>query len=424
MKTRSKRTHRDEKDTVARCRRWCSVLLLLALTVALRSSSDFVSAQRNTTRSPAPLGTASNASQAFDASEVVFVMKNGPSSWDPGAVYALDAASGQERWHVTTDAPVLGIPAVADGSVYFGTDLGDVYSVELETGHERWRVDVGDNVRASSPLVWDGLVYVGTLVTSGSFEDVLEGKGTIYALEATTGHERWHRDTKYGVTGRPVESDGMIYVAVDKDRLYALEEKTGDKVWSYQVDFEVSSPIALDKKVFVTTERSDHEHVLTAFDAANGDIVWMHSTEEESYALLTGANGTLYIHGDGGSDEVNRAALDAVDAVTGQQRWQFTTVGVISTSAVVANGGVYFGTVDCPSRKDTGFWLICETKERGVLYAVDVETGQERWSVSMTEPIYSTPVIVGQSVYVDVRDILYAFDSTTGQERWHVAVGT
>jgi outer membrane protein assembly factor BamB len=47
---------------------------------------------------------------------------------------------------------------VADGLVYVGSAGGDVYAVDTATGRQRWKFPTGSRV-SSSPTVADGVVY-------------------------------------------------------------------------------------------------------------------------------------------------------------------------------------------------------------------------------------------------------------------------
>lgn len=131
-----------------------------------------------------------------------------PSAADGGVyvssgsdVYAVDAATGEQRWSFTSGSDRTGTthPTVADSTVYFGTDHGDgrVYALDAATGHPRWKTTTGAPMR-STPLMADGTLYVG-------------GEKGLHALDATTGHQRWEF-TPCQVSPRPAAADGVLYV--------------------------------------------------------------------------------------------------------------------------------------------------------------------------------------------------------------------
>ncbi|MCD6360300.1 MAG: PQQ-binding-like beta-propeller repeat protein, partial [Armatimonadetes bacterium] len=117
-------------------------------------------------------------------------------------VYALDAATGRERWSFFTDAPVRFSPYVAEGRVFVGSDDGFLYCLDAVTGELVWKHRPGPradmivgNGRLCSrwPLrtgvvVQDGVCYV----TAGMWP--AEGV-YVCALRASDGHVLAVNDT-------------------------------------------------------------------------------------------------------------------------------------------------------------------------------------------------------------------------------------
>src|SRR5947209_12231225 len=96
-----------------------------------------------------------------------------------------------------------------------------------------------------------------------------------------------------------------------------------------------------------------------------------------------------------GSDD---GYLYAIDAQTGAQRWRFKTGDVVYSSPAVAAGTVYVGSHD------------------GHLYAVDGATGTEKWSFKTGYRVYSSPAVADGKVYFGSADSCFcAVDATIGQ---------
>ncbi len=78
---------------------------------------------------------------------------------------------------------------------------GTVRAVDATTGVERWRSsDFGGEVLhwASAVAVADGLVYVADVVDA------------LHVLDAQTGEERWSFASDWGVWDQPVVADGTV----------------------------------------------------------------------------------------------------------------------------------------------------------------------------------------------------------------------
>ncbi|HET7788715.1 MAG TPA: PQQ-binding-like beta-propeller repeat protein [Myxococcales bacterium] len=85
----------------------------------------------------------------------------------------------------------------------------------------------------------------------------------------------------------------------------------------------------------------------------------------------------------------------------GVVKWAFKAGGPIVTSPAIADGVVYFGSMD------------------GHLHAVIQDTGVEKWSFKSRMPIASSPAVAGGIVYfVSSAGSLAALDAKTGQPRW------
>ena len=131
-------------------------------------------------------------------------------------------------------------PAVADGIVYFGGSLF-LYALDASTGEEKWKLKTGSRVE-SSPAIAEGTAYIGS------------ADGNLYAADIETGEEKW----KFKADARVDTSvDSSAAVVGDTvyfgDRLvYALDIETGEKKWSFETEgFVESSPVVADGVVYI-----------------------------------------------------------------------------------------------------------------------------------------------------------------------------
>jgi outer membrane protein assembly factor BamB len=91
--------------------------------------------------------------------------------------------------------------------------------------------------------------------------------------------------------------------------------------------------------------------------------------------------------------------LYAVDSDTGEEKWRFKTEDFIGSTPAVSDGVVYFGSGDKH------------------LYAVDSNTGEEKWKFETGSEVNS-PTLSAGIVYFGFGHNLYAVDSNTGEEKW------
>lgn len=155
-------------------------------------------------RSPLPVpGCAAHA-----GGRVYFGLGNGKLGIDPdqpaGAVWCLDAATGEEKWIYKTGNGVFGCPAIAHGNCYFTCRDGRAYCVDERTGELRWKIDAGAPIVAA-PVVTETEVIIVTTT------------GIVKCLNAKDGSERWSFDelktSSNDVYASPTLSSGRLYIA-------------------------------------------------------------------------------------------------------------------------------------------------------------------------------------------------------------------
>jgi outer membrane protein assembly factor BamB len=117
---------------------------------------------------------------------------------------ARDILTGEILWESGVDMG-LGIPAVVDGTVFFGSRDGSLYAIGARTGEAKRQFEAGDFSWAK-PVVANGTVLAASK------------DGLLYAFDATTGAVRWTFDVgpvEYEHTAPLVLFD-VIYVGSDE----------------------------------------------------------------------------------------------------------------------------------------------------------------------------------------------------------------
>jgi outer membrane protein assembly factor BamB len=164
-----------------------------------------------------------------------------------GTVLALNETNGMASWSVNPvgNVVVSTAPTVAYGRVYVGTNTRFV-ALNEQTGATVWTFN-NNNANTTSAAVNGGIVYFGT------------GRGNIYALNATTGAQKWVSTTGAGVTSSPALALGSssLLVGSNDHYLYSLDMATGIRLWRYPTGGSVSSsPAVADGRVFFGSQDS------------------------------------------------------------------------------------------------------------------------------------------------------------------------
>jgi outer membrane protein assembly factor BamB len=297
------------------------------------------------------------------------------------------------KWKFHTKGQVMSSAAIANGIVYFGSTDHNLYALDQQTGALKWKFKTDSRI-PSSPAVADGAVFFASY------------DGYFYALDAATGKLTWkfqtageHRYTATHIHGAmpaaeampdpfdfylssPVVLNGTVYFGSSDGNVYALTETTGKLKWKFHTGNVVhSSPAIADGTLFI----GGWDTFFYALDAATGKEKWRFKTGDDPQihnqvgiqSSPAVANGTVYF---GCRD----SHFYAVDAHTGKQKWVYPTgMSWVIGSAAIQGNKIYFATSDS-----------------GLFHAVNANTGAELYTLKFIWPMFSSPAIAGNMLYI------------------------
>ena len=209
--------------------------------------------------------------------------------------FAADEFGGNNEAANFIDAfsAILSSPLVTDTSVYFGDTLGTLYALDRGTGELQWLVNTKAdgfpganpaNTFQSSPILVDDMVIIG----GGSYE-------------------------------HPYPTDPTYPCCFGRGAVMAFDADSGELVWKYDVGPE---PEAFDEPFVIVDEFGEHTFVggpstssvwsTPSYDP-DSDTVFFGTDVHNSPRLPTADDPRL-------STEYS-AAIIAVDASTGEERW-------------------------------------------------------------------------------------------------------
>ncbi|MER6321442.1 PQQ-binding-like beta-propeller repeat protein [Streptomyces coelicoflavus] len=175
-------------------------------------------------------------------------------------VLALEIASGHVRWHFEAPAVFLAPPtfvpgpAVTGGGVYLADYLGTVYALDATDGRDRWRIATEARSSTDPVLVAAGHVHVGS------------GKG-LYTLDAVTGTPKWRFQAGGDIVGAPAVAEGRIHFGSSDHLLYTLKADDGRLRWKLATGGEITgSPVVRDGIVYACSK----DRCVYALDAEKG----------------------------------------------------------------------------------------------------------------------------------------------------------
>jgi outer membrane protein assembly factor BamB len=258
---------------------------------------------------------------------------------DFGPLIGLDLATGERRWRFQL-APLQAAEygTVAGGTLFIGTsfpaegavDAPVVYALDVASGRQRWRtvLDRGTDLQWAAPVVDGGQVLVADTPSHAGSAPTSH----LQALDAGTGRVRWKADLHAGQQGffaePPVVAGGLVYAATASRRLLALDARSGRELWRAR-GFPVVAGVRDGLVIAAIDDR------LAALDANSGVRRW---------EVPVGGRGEHWPVLDGDTAYLASAdAVVAVDAAAGTTRWR-VPVGPAVGAPVRVGGRLYVAT--------------------------------------------------------------------------------
>jgi len=169
---------------------------------------------------------------------------------------------------------------------------------DLESGDQKWETLRHGRAVWSSPV----LAHF-----NGKPELVINGNPFVSAYDPLTGTELWEVECMSGDVAPSVAvNSSMVYAVTDYAKLVAIKPGNGVSIaWednTYTPD--VSSPVATDQYLFVTTGNGD----VACYNAIKGDTLWTHYFQDPFYASPLIADDMVYLLDRSGKTHVVKAA--------------------------------------------------------------------------------------------------------------------
>jgi outer membrane protein assembly factor BamB len=307
---------------------------------------------------------------------------------DPGIV-AFDAVTGARLWRRNINGGVAFAPFAVDGILVVNALNDSVYGLDCATGAEVWSLEAPGSMYMNAAPIGDAS---GVLVSS---------KPYCYMVDPMTGGVIWKSD----YIGQTWYEFTFSAVAMTADKVFLntfgglgltggldiFNRADGTRV-TPQIPGVFRAPAVVGDTLVIGGGANLDQHYLTFRDHA-GNIL---GSGVES--LGRGMGGVAIGHGiaviAGRRGEIVAYSLDS-----GDRLWAHEVGDVLLDMSQGVIGGKM--TQACPVIADRTVFI---GSIDGVLYALDLETGTELWSMSFGMPIASTAALAGNMLYVGCSD--------------------
>ena len=297
-------------------------------------------------------------------------------------VWTRDLTRGQDR---PQDASGGGLTVVA-GTLYVTTGFGDLYALDATSGAERWRQRLGAPATGAATVFGDQ-VYLTTRNSQG------------WVLDAENGRLRWQVEgapSAVGVANGSAPAVGSTYAVFPfgSGQVTATYRREGFSAWQSSVTggrlgqayarvTDVSAdPVIASGRVYVGNPGGR----LVALDLDTGSRIW--TAEQGALGPVVVAGNSVFLVND--QAQIVRLVASNGDFVWASQLPQFLPVrNELRRRDVYAHYG--------PVLAGGQLWVASDD---GMLRSFDARSGTMTQVIEMGSPAAAPPIVVGRTLYV------------------------
>lgn len=283
---------------------------------------------------------------------------------------------------------------VVDQGVAYGMDSsGAVYAVNAVSGESLWNQSTNPEDARGQPFGGGVSVDGGVLYAATSFGEVL-------AMDPKDGKILWRTSAMSPIRCAPTVKDDRVYIVTISNETHAFDAKTGKEIWTHAGIVEQATllgsanPAVVDNVVIVAYSSGE----ITALQAENGHVLWADmltsAVRIDTVASIPHIRARPVVYDNQVIAISHGGRMTAIDLKTGVRQWQ-KEVGGVRTPAV---------------SRDWIFILI----EQGEVLCLHRLTGKVRWAANLPKLtkedkkaiFWAGPVLVGSEL---------VFSGTNGQ---------
>ena len=262
-------------------------------------------------------GTAVDGSLAVDAvKHLVFV------SGSDGSLTAISAVTGKKVWSDAIGGPLFA-PVYGLGMVVVSSSNGSVEAVWESSGKQVWSAKMSSAVTVAATIdVPAKRVIVG-------LDD-----GRVVAFAAQTGATQWTFNAPSPVSAPTATIGGVAYVPAG-DVLYALNESTGVQKWSYVTAGAITGSPAISGAYLYFGSQDGNVYALTV---ASGSLFWQLSFGHPIVGVAVCNSIVAFVSSDG--------YIGVGRSWASLELWKYRTGAGISAPPVIVDGTLFVGAGD------------------------------------------------------------------------------
>jgi outer membrane protein assembly factor BamB len=239
---------------------------------------------------------------------------------------------------------------------------------------------------------------------------LFEFKEDVHCLDAASGRPIWMKSrtsvySRFVQSGTLTFADGRLFILGAGRKAHCLDAATGDDVWEAALPGEHVDEYYMSSFAVADGLASVFCGSLFALDAKTGAIVWQGDEKKtkgsHTSPIVWQTAGQSFVLANVGGETACFAAR------TGAEAWRVKSEANHSTPVLVGDRLLTYG-----SSRRSG--LRC--------YEISPTGAKEVWAYQRASDKGSSPVVVGNHVYVQGEKRLACVDLATGDEQWNTTL--
>lgn len=257
--------------------------------------------------------------------------------------------------------------------------------------------------------------------------------GTLFAFDLSSGRIKWEFKVELGFITAPAVKDDHIFIGDLDGKFFCINSK-GEKVWEFEAEAEINSSANFhgDNVLF-----GSQDSRLYALNRKTGELAWAYESDDQIRCSITVAKDRAFVAGCDGYFHV-------VDLIEGKQVGKVEIHSPTGSTPAALGNVVYFGNQSgeffaIDTEKIETVWVfngdrdgnsingapavdenhvVFGTRSR-IVYCLHPSDGAIRWQRTLKAKIDSSPVIVGDRIWVASTDgRLFALALADGEILW------
>lgn len=357
-----------------------------------------------------------------------------------GEFYCLNQDNGEKKWGLKIDGIIQEKPVISNNNVFFSFNDKNsrtlLYCLNGDNGNKLWELkdvssesvtilnqklysginclnaDNGDriwecksNIRndcyLSSPLIasQDRIFFRSGNPSSSDSEQEF---GIVNCLEEKTGKKLWEFKKTYDYFTAISNIDGKIIVQSKDSNIYCINELDGKEVWEYQVGNDIIHTQAISSSiliVFSTQQVNEPSSIIEYINLDNGGKVFEFSTNNRISTSPVIHNDRVYF----GSKLLKNDKLYCLNSENGDKIWEKNFSGRFGTNLIINTDMIFFGENE---------------NYKGKMNCINANNGEIIWEFKKEAEVLASPVVYNGKIFFPISSWYYCLNAGSGELIW------